>query len=121
MAIAASPRNLVLLPFSSARRSAAPGGSNHPQHPGAHDDFANAVCGAFVMLERDRRPQLISGVDVARRRCRDRNMSSPPSGRRAPTSLWCTALHPAGRKSFSSSTSPPFFITSVFSPTLQPG
>jgi hypothetical protein len=37
---------------------------DHPQHPGAHDDLANAVCGAFVMLERDRRPQLISVVDV---------------------------------------------------------
>jgi hypothetical protein len=37
---------------------------DHPQHPGAHDDLANAVCGAFVMLERDRRPQLISVADV---------------------------------------------------------
>ena len=41
------------------------------------------------------------------RRCRDRNMFSPPSGRRTPTSLWCTALRPAGRKSFSSPTSTP--------------
>ena len=37
---------------------------DHPQHPGAHADLANAVCGAFVMLERDRRPKLISVVDV---------------------------------------------------------
>jgi hypothetical protein len=37
---------------------------DHPQHPSAHDDLANAVCGAFVMLERDRRPQLISVADV---------------------------------------------------------
>jgi hypothetical protein len=37
---------------------------DHPQHPGAHDDLANAVCGAFVILERDRRPQLISHADV---------------------------------------------------------
>ena len=37
---------------------------DHPQHPGAHDDLANSVCGAFVMLERDRRPQLISVADV---------------------------------------------------------
>jgi hypothetical protein len=27
-------------------------------------DLANSVCGAFVMLERDRRPQLISVADV---------------------------------------------------------
>jgi hypothetical protein len=48
---------------------------DHPQHPGAHDDLANAVCGAFVMLERDRRPHLISladvvGVDDGCRACR---------------------------------------------------
>jgi hypothetical protein len=34
------------------------------QYPGAHDDLANAVFGAFVVLERDRRPQLISVGDV---------------------------------------------------------
>ena len=51
----------------SLERRTARGGRDlidHPQHPGAHDDLANAVCGAFVMLERDRRPQLISVVDV---------------------------------------------------------
>ena len=51
----------------SLERRTAPGGRDlidHPQHPGAHDDLANAVCGAFVMLERDRQPQLISVVDV---------------------------------------------------------
>ena len=37
---------------------------DHPQHPGAHDDLANVVCGAFVTLERDWRPRLISVVDV---------------------------------------------------------
>jgi hypothetical protein len=51
----------------SLERRTARGGRDlidHPQHPAAHDDLANAVCGAFVMLERDRRPQLISVVDV---------------------------------------------------------
>jgi hypothetical protein len=51
----------------SLERRTARGGRDlidHPQYPGAHDDLANAVCGAFVMLERDRRPQLISVVDV---------------------------------------------------------
>ena len=51
----------------SLERRTARGGRDridHPQHPGAHDDLANSVCGAFVMLERDRRPQLISVVDV---------------------------------------------------------
>jgi hypothetical protein len=51
----------------SLERRTARGGRDvidHPQHPGAHDDLANVVCGAFVMLERDRRPQLISVVDV---------------------------------------------------------
>jgi hypothetical protein len=51
----------------SLERRTARGGRDlidHPQHPGAHDDLANAVCGAFVMLERDRRPQLISVADV---------------------------------------------------------
>jgi hypothetical protein len=51
----------------SLERRTARGGRDlidHPQHPGAHDDLANAVCGAFVMLERDRRPQLISLADV---------------------------------------------------------
>jgi hypothetical protein len=51
----------------SLERRTARGGRDlidHPQHPGAHDDLANAVCGAFVMLERDRRPQLISVTDV---------------------------------------------------------
>ena len=51
----------------SLERRTARGGRDlidHPQHPGAHDDLANAACGAFVMLERDRRPQLISVVDV---------------------------------------------------------
>ena len=51
----------------SLERRTARGGRDlidHLQHPGAHDDLANAVCGAFVMLERDRRPQLISVVDV---------------------------------------------------------
>jgi hypothetical protein len=51
----------------SLERRTARGGRDlidHPQHPGAHDDLANAVCGVFVMLERDRRPQLISVVDV---------------------------------------------------------
>ena len=113
----------------SLERRTARGGRDlidHPQHPGAHDDLANAVCGAFVMLERDRRPQLISvstssASTVCRRRCRDRNMSSPPSGRRGPTSLWCTGLRRAGRKSFSSPTSTPFSITAVFSPTSQRG
>jgi hypothetical protein len=40
----------------SLERRTARGGRDlidHPQHPGAHDDLANAVCGAFVMLERD--------------------------------------------------------------------
>jgi hypothetical protein len=51
----------------SLERRTARGGRDlidHPQHPGARDDLANSVCGAFVMLERDRRPQLISVVDV---------------------------------------------------------
>ena len=51
----------------SLERRTARGGRDlidHPRHPGAHDDLANAVCGAFVMLERGRRPQLISVVDV---------------------------------------------------------
>ena len=51
----------------SLERRTARGGRDlidHPQHPGAHDDLANVVCGAFVMPERDRRPQLISVVDV---------------------------------------------------------
>jgi hypothetical protein len=50
----------------SLERRTARGGRDliHPQHPGAHDDLANSVCGAFVMLERDRRPQLISVADV---------------------------------------------------------
>jgi hypothetical protein len=51
----------------SLERRTARGGRDlidHPRHPGAHDDLANAVCGAFVMLERDRRPQLISPADV---------------------------------------------------------
>jgi hypothetical protein len=51
----------------SLERRTARGGRDlidHPQHPGAHDDLANAVSGAFVMLERDRRPQLISVADV---------------------------------------------------------
>jgi len=51
----------------SLERRTARGGRDlidHPQHPGAHDDLANAVCGTFVMLERDRRPQLISVADV---------------------------------------------------------
>jgi hypothetical protein len=51
----------------SLERRTARGGRDlidHPQYPGAHDDLANAVCGAFVMLERDRRPQLISVSDV---------------------------------------------------------
>jgi LSD1 subclass zinc finger protein len=49
----------------SLERRTARGGRDlidHPQHPGAHDDLANAVCGA--LLERDRRPQLISVSDV---------------------------------------------------------
>jgi hypothetical protein len=51
----------------SLERRTARGGRDlidHPQHPGADDDLANAVCGAFVMLERDRRPQPISVGDV---------------------------------------------------------
>jgi hypothetical protein len=51
----------------SLERRTARGGRDlidHPQYPGAHDDLANAVCGAFVMLDRDRRPQLISLADV---------------------------------------------------------
>ena len=39
----------------SLERRTARGGRDlidHPQHPGAHDDLANAVCGAFVILER---------------------------------------------------------------------
>ena len=51
----------------SLERRTARGGRDlidHPQHPGARDDLANAVCGALIMLERDRRPQLISVVDV---------------------------------------------------------
>jgi hypothetical protein len=51
----------------SLERRTARGGReliDHPQHPGAHDDLANAVCGAFVMLQRDPRPQLISVADV---------------------------------------------------------
>jgi hypothetical protein len=50
----------------SLERRTARGGRDlidHPQHPGTHDDLANAVCGAFVMLERDRRPQLITVAD----------------------------------------------------------
>ena len=46
----------------SLERRTARGGRDlidHPQHPGAHDDLAHAVCGAFVMLER-----VISVVDV---------------------------------------------------------
>jgi hypothetical protein len=111
----------------SLERRTARGGRDlidHPQHPGAHDDLANAVCGAFVMLERDRRPQLISVVDVVGvdgQPPPDRSMSSPPSGRRAPTSLRCTALHRPGRKTFSSPTSRPFSTTAAFSPTWQRG
>ena len=33
-----------------------------------------------------------SASTACRRRCRNRSMSSPPSGRRGPTLLWCTAL-----------------------------
>ena len=74
--------------------------------------------GGLVMLERDRRTQLIfvatsSASTVCRRRCRDRNTSSPPSGRRR--------RHCRGVRCFvelvedlSSSTSTPFSITAVF-------
>jgi hypothetical protein len=53
----------------SLERRTARGGRDlidHLWHPGTHDDLANAVCGAFVMLERDRRPQLISLANVVR-------------------------------------------------------
>jgi hypothetical protein len=56
-------KRLVNQLYSLERRTAR-GGRDLIDHPGAHDDLANAVCGAFVMLERDRRPQLISVVDV---------------------------------------------------------
>jgi hypothetical protein len=62
-----------------------------------------------------------SASTVCRRRCRYRSMPSPPSGRRAPTLLWCTALRRTGRKSFSSPISKPFSITAAFSPTSQRG
>jgi hypothetical protein len=99
---------------------------DHPQHSGAHDDLDNAVCGAFVMLERDRRPQLISVADVVRV-----DGLPPPLPRSqyvfaavcasGPTLLWCTALRRARRKTFSSPTSRPLSITAVFSPTSQRG
>ena len=57
----------------------------------------------------------------AARRCRRRSVSSPLSGRRAPTLPWCTVLRRAGRKSFSSPTLMPGSITAVFSPTSQRG
>ena len=59
--------NRLVNQLCSLERRTARGGRDmidHPQHPSAHDDLANAVCGAFVMLERDRRPQLISVADV---------------------------------------------------------
>ena len=59
-------RRLINQLCSLERRTARGGRDliDHPQHPVAHDDLANAVCGAFVMLERDRRPQLLSVADV---------------------------------------------------------
>ena len=113
----------------SLERRTARGGRDlidHPQHPGVHDDLANAVCGAFVMLERDRRPQLISVVDVV-----GVDRLPPPLPRsqyvfaavwaEAPTLRPCTGLRRAGRKSFSSPTSTLLSITAGFSPTSGRG
>jgi hypothetical protein len=46
--------------FITLERRTARGGRDSIDHPpGGHDDLANAVCGAFVLLEVERRPALI--------------------------------------------------------------
>ena len=112
----------------SLERRTARGGRDlidHPQHPGAHDDLANAVCGAFVMPERDRRPQLISVVDVVGV---DGLPPPLPRSQCVFAAVWAgadiAAVYGASSswsEELSSPTSRPFSITAVFSPTSQRG
>jgi hypothetical protein len=104
----------------SLERRTARGGCDlidHLQHPGAHDDLANAVCGAFVMLERDRRPQLISVADVVGV---DGLPTPLPRSQSVFATVWASGADVAG-KSFSSPTLMPGSITAVFSPTSRRG
>jgi len=47
------------------RRTARGGRDSIDHAPGAHDDFANAVCGALVNLIADRRPALVRPSDMS--------------------------------------------------------
>jgi hypothetical protein len=76
------------------------------------------------MLERDRRSQLISVVDVVGV---DGQPPPLPRSQNVFAAVWASgadiavALRRTGRKSFSSPTSKPFSITAVFSPTWRCG
>ena len=113
----------------SLERRTARGGRDlidHPQHPGAHDDLANAVCGAFVILERDRRPQLISVVDVVGV---DGLPPPLPRSQYVFAAVWASGADVAAVYGASSQWSKELFvadfdavsITAAFSPTSQRG
>jgi hypothetical protein len=96
----------------SLERRTARGGRDlidHPQHPGAHDDLANSVCGAFVMLERDRRPQLIS-VAVADVVCVDALPPPLPLSQGVFATVWAAGADIAVAYGASSSWSEELFV-----------